>query len=621
MQSLGVCFGKSVTSSIHLQGGKLSLSGISLVGWLRQKRMTLTGLARQCFKTWPASISISTNQDILTPARHFPSFLDILNWHICLIPMEQWTLEAPSTNSVQTTQLIIKCLLEILQPCWYAMTSKDFRSVSMSIGLGNLLDIHQHNHGISGCVLFKVTSNKTVNPYDLHHAPTFEESCCLGWIFHVTSADNRQSIETKGLLKDPRGGQGRSGRDSFHFMYHNDHSNGYIRMADGTTVPRTYRNPIYCVLVPQAALEFQLFLSKNGVILIYHDIPPRLLKIVDQMPTIACPVDASWQRSHFISYSHWRHVARWHHIWSHEDGERCWFCSWWRNSLKRFVQLLGISWDRTSPRTMECWSLHNPCQHLMHLTLPVYQFMDFSQEALNNERNLQMMMMMMMNPCVIHTRSQEEALINERHLEEALHKERHLNRTHQQLAGGKITDHHQDPLKKKKNVAKQMQQMTVTNHTSRRKMKSWKLQQPSGQVRIRMTTMRSSTSPPQHHRLYPWFLYEAGKFLLKAKMMEVLNEILQENGWSIWENGPSCFLIRGSSWEDGKSGAQTGRSFRGRGTCAISSQEPGKLEGQSHNSKRDKSYDVMRYCSENVKRSGCDWMRGQDDPNNWENRP
>ena len=133
-------------------------------------------------------------------------------------------------------------------------------------------------------------SNKTVNPYDLHHALTFAEACCLAWIFHATSAENRQSIEQKGLLKDPRGGKGYSGRDSVHFMYQNDHSNGYIRMADGTTVPRTYRNPIYCVLVPRAAFEFQLFLSKNGVILIYDNIPPHLLKIVDQMPTMACPV-------------------------------------------------------------------------------------------------------------------------------------------------------------------------------------------------------------------------------------------------------------------------------------------------------------------------------------------
>ena len=152
-------------------------------------------------------------------------------------------------------------------------------------------------------------SNKTVNPYDLHHALTFEESCCLGWIFHVTSADNRRSSEQKGLLKDSRGGKGHSRRDSVHFMYHNDHSNGYIRMADATTVPRTYRNPIYCVLVPQAAFEFQLFLSKNGVIVIYHDIPPHLLKIVGQMPTIAWPCDESRQRSHFISHSDCRCVA------------------------------------------------------------------------------------------------------------------------------------------------------------------------------------------------------------------------------------------------------------------------------------------------------------------------
>ena len=32
MQSLGVCFGRSVTSSIHSQGGKLGLLDISLVG-------------------------------------------------------------------------------------------------------------------------------------------------------------------------------------------------------------------------------------------------------------------------------------------------------------------------------------------------------------------------------------------------------------------------------------------------------------------------------------------------------------------------------------------------------------------------------------------------------------
>ena len=112
-------------------------------------------------------------------------------------------------------------------------------------------------------------SNKTVDPYALHHPLTIEESNCLGWIFHVTSADNRQSIEQNGLLKNPYGGKGYYSRDSVHIMYHNDNSRGYIRMAEGTTVPRNYGNPIYCVLVRQAAFEFQVFLSKNGVILIY----------------------------------------------------------------------------------------------------------------------------------------------------------------------------------------------------------------------------------------------------------------------------------------------------------------------------------------------------------------
>ena len=35
---------------------------------------------------------------------------------------------------------------------------------------------------------------------------------------------------------------------------------------------------------------------------------------------------------------------------------------------------------------------------------------------------------------------------------------------------------------------------------------------------------------------------------------------------------------------------------------------------------RDKNYDMMRDFSERVKRNGCDWMRGQDVPNNWESR-
>ena len=101
-------------------------------------------------------------------------------------------------------------------------------------------------------------------------------------------ASKRRSIEQRGLLLKPTGrGKGKGGRDSVHFTYHNDNSPGYIRMAEGTLPPRSYREPIYCVLLPQVALQQQLFLSKNGVVLIYSDAPAEYLRIVVQMPTIA----------------------------------------------------------------------------------------------------------------------------------------------------------------------------------------------------------------------------------------------------------------------------------------------------------------------------------------------
>ena len=73
-------------------------------------------------------------------------------------------------------------------------------------------------------------------------------------------------------------------------MYHNDTSPGYVRMAEGTTAPRQYKDPIYCVLLPHAAHDFERFLSKNGVVLIYDNVPPQYLKIVDQLPTMASNV-------------------------------------------------------------------------------------------------------------------------------------------------------------------------------------------------------------------------------------------------------------------------------------------------------------------------------------------
>ena len=91
------------------------------------------------------------------------------------------------------------------------------------------------------------------------------------------------------LQKDPKG-TGKGGRDAVHFMYHNNHGEGYIRMADGTTPPRHYDDKMYVVLRPDSFEGFELFLTKNGVVLVYSDIPAHCLKFMDQLPTIAANV-------------------------------------------------------------------------------------------------------------------------------------------------------------------------------------------------------------------------------------------------------------------------------------------------------------------------------------------
>ena len=149
----------------------------------------------------------------------------------------------------------------------------------------------------------------------------------MGWIFHVTSAYNRQSIEQRGLLLHP--GHGHGGRDLVHFVYHNDNSPSYVRMAEGTTAPRQYRDPIYCVFLPRAAHDFQLFLSKNGVALIYDNVPPEYLKIVDQLPAIASNV-LRLRRGHMLSSTvpggTWPSDITYERVGKREG---CWFYTRW----------------------------------------------------------------------------------------------------------------------------------------------------------------------------------------------------------------------------------------------------------------------------------------------------
>ena len=189
----------------------------------------------------------------------------------------------------------------------------------------------------------------------------------MGWIFHVSSAENRRSIEQHGLLREP--GRGKSGRDSVHFMYHNDNSPGYVRMAEGTTAPRQYRHPIYCVLLPRIAHDFQLFLSQNGAVLIYDDIPPEYLKIVDQLPTIAMNILRPG-RAHMLS--------------STVTGGT------WPEDVTAWA-FMG-QWDRKFLKTMVDQFLVCLCQNQRSLTPSLNRSMDFFQEALTRERNLRKMM-------------------------------------------------------------------------------------------------------------------------------------------------------------------------------------------------------------------------------------
>ena len=107
---------------------------------------------------------------------------------------------------------------------------------------------------------------------------TMIELCCLGWVFHVTDKKFVSSIFQHGLK--------RFNRDTLHFMYDNDNGAGYIRKGPGTKAPRHYETSRYCILKTTMLLRdgYDLFLTSNGVVLCYDDIPCRYFEIVDEFP-------------------------------------------------------------------------------------------------------------------------------------------------------------------------------------------------------------------------------------------------------------------------------------------------------------------------------------------------
>ena len=131
-----------------------------------------------------------------------------------------------------------------------------------------------------GCTQGHTTG--VVSPAVAAHQLSIAELDSFGWIFHVTDQRYERPIIRDGLR--------RYGRDSLHFMYDNDGSNGYIRKGAGTVPPRHYSSTRYCVLnIPLLIKEgYDLFLTQNGVILIYDDLPSKFFNLIEQFPYIGC---------------------------------------------------------------------------------------------------------------------------------------------------------------------------------------------------------------------------------------------------------------------------------------------------------------------------------------------
>ena len=163
---------------------------------------------------------------------------------------------------------------------------------------------------------FQGHSKQFVDPTVAHHQLTYDEAMSLGWIFHVTDHSNLQSIQQTGLMTNVKG-SGKGGRDAVHFMYHNDNGHGYIRMAEGTKPPRTYRRPVYLVLDPSFLVNNKIFLTRNGVVLHHGDVPFQYLHVKEQLPTIACNV-IHQGRGHSLPPSvtggSWHANTTWNHV-------------------------------------------------------------------------------------------------------------------------------------------------------------------------------------------------------------------------------------------------------------------------------------------------------------------
>ena len=99
-----------------------------------------------------------------------------------------------------------------------------------------------------------------------------------GLEFQLTDKKFQNSIFADGLK--------RRGRNALHFMYENDGKSGYVVKGSGTRKPRGYETTIYCVLNVKKLLRdnYDLFLTANGVVLIFDDVSLEYFHIVEKYP-------------------------------------------------------------------------------------------------------------------------------------------------------------------------------------------------------------------------------------------------------------------------------------------------------------------------------------------------
>lgn len=127
---------------------------------------------------------------------------------------------------------------------------------------------------------FQGHSNHTQDPNAVHHPLTMIEAKSLGWIYHTTSTQYQHSILRYGLQT--------RGRDAIHFMYYNDNGPGYTPMGPGTREPRNYGSEtVYFVLNPKYFDVGYLYLTQNGIVLAYQDVPAEYLSCRYQKPVLA----------------------------------------------------------------------------------------------------------------------------------------------------------------------------------------------------------------------------------------------------------------------------------------------------------------------------------------------